>query len=214
MLYADMSPDPTRSTDGSFSGVFTVPTTAFGATTAAGMYPVDVTVGTTPNDRSGHFKFQVIEFDDEFSVSVSPHWLVQPAGQVANASIAVRSLRTFPPSPTVTVQIEGLPRGVTPSFTSWDVTPPVNDMSSRELQLTISESCPVGNYPISIRAYDTASPSDEMFTKLILEVTPSSNFIDMGMAMLTFSTTTGSSGDSVTVNGYGFPKSQNLTSIT
>ena len=103
----------TTSAAGSFSGIFTVPATAFGMTTSPGMYPVDVVVGTYPNDLRGCFEFQVISSNQSFSVSASPQWLVRPAGDSGSVSIAVRSLVSYPPSPTVSVQIEGLPRGVT-----------------------------------------------------------------------------------------------------
>ena len=98
-------------------------------------------------------------------------------------------------------------------FTTATITPPVGSMESRELQLTISSGCPMGNYPISIRAYNQATPTEEMWAHFTLEVTPSSGFMDMGMAMITLSPTFGSPGDQITVSGYGFPKSANLTFI-
>jgi uncharacterized membrane protein len=203
----------TTSDDGSFSGLFTVPSTAFGMQTGPGMYPVDITVGTYPHDMMGFFDFQVITSDQKFSVSASPHWLVRPAGDTAYVNINVRSLVTTPPSPNVLIRIEGLPRGVTPSFTTANVTPPVGDMESRELRLTISDSCSPGNYPISIQAYNAAAPTEELWSEFALEITPSSGFMEMGMATLTVSPTFGSIGDQITVSGYGFPSNQNLTQI-
>jgi len=196
---------------GSFSGVFTIPSTstAFGHDIGPGMYPVDVVVG----DRRGNFGFQVISGNQKFSVGVSPNWLARPAGETAFTNVAVRSLVATPPSPTVIMRVEGLPQGVTPSFTSANVTPPFGNMESRELQLIISNGCPMGKYPISIRAYNADNSTEEMVTSFTLEVTPSSGFMDMGMAMVTISPDFGSTGDQITVSGYGFPKSENLTQI-
>ncbi len=194
---------------GSFSGVFTVPDTAFGMPTGPGQYPVDVMVG----DRMGGFEFQVITSNQNFSVGASPGWLARPAGDTAMVNIQVRSLAATPPSPSIVLSIEGLPMGVTPSFTTATITPPVGSMESRELQLMISSGCPMGNYPISIRAYNAANPAEEMWANFTLEVTPSSGFMDMGMAMVTISPNFGSPGDQITVSGYGFPKNQNLTFI-
>jgi uncharacterized membrane protein/phage protein U len=188
---------------GSFSGVFTVP--ALGP----GNYPVEAVVG----DRRGGFEFQIVSGDQKFSVSTSPGWLARPAGDTASVSIQVRSLVATPPSPSVVVLVEGLPMGVTPSFTTTTVTPPVGAMESRELRLTISSGCPMGNYPISVRAYNTANTSEEIWANFTLEVTPSAGFMDMGMTMITVSPTFGAAGDRITVSGYGFPKSQSLTSI-
>jgi uncharacterized membrane protein len=198
---------------GSFSGVFTVPATAFGMPTGPGQYPVDVIVGTPPEERMGGFEFQVITTEQKFSVGASPGWLVQPPGGIAMVTIQVRSLVSTPPSPSIVFSIEGLPMGVTPSFTSATITPPVGGMEGRELQLTVSSGCPMGNYPISVRAYDAANPAEEMWANFTLEVTPSSGFMDMGMAMVTLSSTFGSPGDQITVSGYGFPKNQSLTFI-
>jgi uncharacterized membrane protein len=203
----------TTSADGSFSGVFTVPGTAFGNPTGPGRYPVDVVVGTYPNDRRGGFDFQVVSTDQKFSVSASPGWLARPAGDTASVSISVRSLVNNPPSPTVILRVEGLPYGVTASFTTANVTPPVGGMEGRELQLNISNGAPMGNYPISIRAYNAANTAEEIWADFTLEITPSSGFMDMGMAMVTLSPNFGSVGSQVTVSGYGFPKSQNLTFI-
>jgi uncharacterized membrane protein len=199
----------TTSDDGSFSGLFTVPATAFGMPTGPGMYPVEVFVG----GRNGNFGFQVISGDQKFSVMASPGWLARPAGETAFVNIQVRSLVTAPPSPTVTLRIEGLPMGVTASFTTANITPPFGNMEGRELRLVISGGAPMGNYPISIRAYNAADPAEEMFAGFTLEVTPSSGFMDMGMAMITLSNDFGTNGDQITVSGYGFPKSQPLTSI-
>ena len=198
---------------GSFSGVFTVPATAFGAPTGPGRFPVDVVVGTPPGDRMGGFEFQVVSGDQKFSVDASPGWLARPAGNTGSVNITVRSLVATPPSPSVVLRIEGLPMGVTPSFTTANITPPVGAMESRDLQLQISSGAPMGNYPISIRAYNAANPAEEIWTNFTLEVTPSAGFMDMGMAMITLSPTFGSAGDQITVSGYGFPKSQSLTSI-
>ncbi len=201
ILMADITTSDDDS--GSFSGVFTVPTMG------PGRYPVDVVVG----DRRGGFEFQIVSGDQKFSVNASPGWLARPAGNTGNVNIQVRSLVATPPSPSVVLRIEGLPMGVTPSFTTANVTPPVGAMESRDLQLTISSGCPMGNYPISVRAYNAANPSEEIWTNFTLEVTPSAGFMDMGMAMVTISPTFGSAGDQITVSGYGFPKSQSLTSI-
>jgi uncharacterized membrane protein len=208
-----LSANITTATDGSFSGVFTVPATAFGMDTGPGRYPVDVVVGTQENNLCGSFDFQVVASNQKFSVNASPGWLAQPAGETTSVSINVRSLATTPPSPTIILRVEGLPMGVTPSFTSANVTPPVGGMESRELRLNISSGAPTGNYPISIRTYNAASPSDEMWTDFTLEITPSSDFADMGMATITLSQNYGSTGDRITVSGYGFPKSQSLTHI-
>ncbi|MCK4274862.1 MAG: IPT/TIG domain-containing protein, partial [Dehalococcoidales bacterium] len=164
----------TTALDGSFSGVFTVPDYAFDYPTGPGQYPVDVRVGTEEDHRMGCFDFQVVATDQKFKVSVSPGWLARPAGDIASVSISVQSLVTNPPSPTVILRVEGLPYGVTASSTSANVTPPVGGMEGRELQLTISGSCPMGNYPISIGAYNAANPAEEMWTDFTLEVTPSS----------------------------------------
>ncbi len=203
----------TTAGDGTFSGIFTVPSTAFGMSTGPGRYPVDVIVGTYPDDRMGGFDFQVVSTDQKFNVSASPGWLARPAGDTACVSISVQSLVTNPPSPTVILRIEGLPYGVTASYTSANVTPPIGGMEGRELLLNISGSCQMGNYPISIRAYNAANPEEEMWTDFTLEVTPSSDFMDMGMAMVTLSRDYGSVGEQITVNGYGFPKSQDLAFI-
>ncbi|MDP2991649.1 MAG: IPT/TIG domain-containing protein, partial [Kiritimatiellota bacterium] len=194
----------TTSSDGSFSGVFTVPSTAFGATTGPGRYPVEVVVGTPPNDRRAGFDFQVVSSNQKFSLEVSPGWLARPAGDTGMVNIAVRSLVTTPPGPTVILRVQGMPMGVTPSFTTANVTPPFGGMEGRELRLTISSGTPMGNYPMSIRAYDAANPAEEIWIDLTLEVTPSSGFMDMGMAMVTLSPNFGSAGDQVTVSGYGF----------
>jgi len=203
----------TTALDGSFSGVFTVPDTAYGNPTGPGRYPVDVIVGTYPDDRMGGFDFEVVSTDQKFNVSASPGWLARPAGDTASVSLSVRSLVTNPPSPTVILQVEGLPYGITASFTSANVTPPIGGMEGRELQLNISNSCPSGNYPISIRAYNAANPAEEIWTDFTLEVTPSSGFMDMGMAMVTLSQNYGSVGEQITVSGYGFPSNQNLSYI-
>ncbi len=204
----------TTSSDGSFSGVFTVPSTAFGgAATGPGRYPVEVVVGTPPNDRKAGFDFQVVSSNQKFSLEVSPGWLARPAGDTGSVNIAVRSLVTTPPSPTIVLWVQGLPMGVTPSFTTANVTPPFGGMEGRELRLTISSGTPMGNYPISVRAYDAANPTEEIGMEFTLEVTPSAGFMDMGMAMVTLSPNFGSAGDEVTVSGYGFPKNQNLTHI-
>ncbi len=208
-----LSANITTASDGTFSGVFTVPNTAFGNPTGPGRYPVDVIVGTYPDDRMGGFDFQVVSTDQKFAVSSSPGWLARPAGDTASVSISVRSLVTTPPSPTVILRVEGLPYGVSASFTSANITPPVGGMEGRELQLTISDSCPMGNYPISIRANNAANTAEEIWADFTLEVTPSSDFMDMGMAMVTLSQNFGAVGDQITVSGYGFPKSQNLTYI-
>jgi len=203
----------TTALDGSFSGVFTVPDTAYGNPTGPGRYPVDVIVGTYPDDRMGGFDFQVVASDQKFNVSASPGWLARPAGDTASVSISVRSLVTNPPSPNVILRVEGMPYGVSASFTSANVTPPVGGMEGRELRLNISNSCPMGNYPISIRAYNADNPNEEMWTDFTLEVTPSSGFMDMGMAMVTLSRDYGSAGEQITVSGYGFPSNQNLSYI-
>jgi len=85
-----LSNNITTSADGSFSGVFTVPATAFGAAAGPGHYPVDIVVGTPPNDRRGSFDFQVISASQKFSVSASPGWLARPAGDIASVSISVK----------------------------------------------------------------------------------------------------------------------------
>ncbi|HJX13165.1 MAG TPA: carboxypeptidase regulatory-like domain-containing protein, partial [Dehalococcoidales bacterium] len=76
----------TTSSDGSFSGVFTVPANAFGMPTGPGKYPVDVIVGTPPDDRRGGFDFQVVSSNQKFSVGASPGWLARPAGETASVS--------------------------------------------------------------------------------------------------------------------------------
>ncbi len=199
----------TTASDGTFSGVFTVPDTAFGMPTGPGNYPVDIWIG----GLMGGFDFQVVSGDQKFSVMASPGWLARPAGDSAFVNIQVRSLVTSPPSPTVILLVEGLPMGVTASFTSANVTPSFGGMEGRELRLNISSGTPMGNYPISIRAYNAADPSEEMFAGFTLEVTPSSDFMDMGMAMITLSDDFGSTGDRITVSGYGFPKNQPLDFI-
>ncbi len=185
-----LSNNITTSADGSCSGVFGVPETAFGKPTGPGMYPVDIVVG----DRRGNFGFQVVASNQNFSLAVSPNWLARPAGDTGSTNIAVRSLVATPPSPTIIIRVEGLPMGVTPSFTSANITPPFGNMESRELRLTISNGCPMGKYPISVRAYNAASQSEEMVTNFTLEVTPSSGFMNMGMAMVTLSPSSGTTG--------------------
>jgi uncharacterized membrane protein len=203
----------TTAADGSFSGIFVVPETAFGNPTGPGRYPVDIIIGTPSDERGGGFEFQVISSNQNFSIDVSPGWLARPAGDIGSVNIAVRSQVATPPSPTVSLRVEGLPMGVTPSFVSANITPPIGNMESRELLLTISKGTPTGNYPISIRAYNAANPAEEIWINFTLEVTPSSGFSDMGMAMITLSPNFGSAGDQVTVSGYGFPKNQTLTRI-
>ncbi|MBI2868412.1 MAG: hypothetical protein HYX96_01115, partial [Chloroflexi bacterium] len=199
----------TTSSDGSFSGVFTVPETAFGQSTGPGIYPVDVIVGTL----NGNFGFQVTGSGQKFNVDVSPGWLARTAGDTGSVNIVVRSLVNTPPSPTVLVRVEGLPVGVTPSFTETSVTPPVGNMESRELRLTISGGAPPGQYPVAVRAYNAADASQEIVVSFTLEITPSAGFMDMGMATVTTSPNAGSAGDQITVSGYGFPRNANLTFI-
>jgi hypothetical protein len=115
---------------GRFSGTFRVP-----GVLSPGTYPVDIRVGTAPNDKFISKPFTITGGTDSFVLQASPSFLWVAQGGHMTTMIQVQS--TGSTSATVILSLEGYPSNdIVASLSSGNVTAPPGGTGSTDLTLT------------------------------------------------------------------------------
>ena len=143
---------PTITTDssGALSAVLQIPSTL-----TSGMYPVEVVVGTSPNDKRAMADFSVVSAQATFTFDVSPAMLHAAPDSIVGTTVNVKS--TGSTASTVTLQIEG-PPDIKWRFdggawgTSANVSPPIGSTAFSSLEVRAEPWLPMGHYWLIVKA--------------------------------------------------------------
>ncbi len=195
--------DLTTDANGSFNGVFQVPTGL-----DAGTY--DVTVAVATGDGAYVYDcrpFTIKGGDTTFILKPSPPYLPPVVqGSQATTTVNVRSVGTS--GTTVDLYIDGLAPGITAEFSpSNTVTVSPGSSVSATVTLSVSEQASPGPYPLSIRG---VSGTETVVVPLGFSVMPDIGE-GQGHATITLNPPKGKPGDNIGISGAGFTAGASIT---
>lgn len=202
---------------GSFTQSIKVPTLS------AGVYPVSI---SDANGRNAVADFRVVSSSATMTLKVSPQFIPpapqgQTLGQSDETTITISALAGRTPG-TVTLNLRGLPPGVTSHFntgsgysstgsTSATVTVGAGASTEVKLKFVVSQNTPPGPVPLFLEA---TTSTETLGTPLPFGIRPSNTFASLfGVGNLQLSPVVGTTADTVTIAASGFTANSAVTIV-
>ena len=183
---------------GSFNGIFQLPT---------GLDPGTYMVAAMAGGKKDAKPFIIKAADSTFIINPSPPFLPPILqGTSANATVTVTSVATT--NSTVTLSIDGLPAGVTASFSPSNiVTAPPGSSSSAIVNISVDIGTLPGMYPLSIRGISGNETISVPFGFGVMTDIGEGE----GYATITINPPGGNPGTNITIAGAGFTDNETIT---